>query len=161
MLLKSTFTGLVTALILAGSAHADGIEIIDPYARASGMSAMAGAAFMVIRNSGDTDDRLIGAASDVAQRVELHTHTEEDGVMRMVEVEEGFVLPAGGEILMVRGSHHVMFMGLNDPFEQDRILSVTLIFEQAGEIVVDIPVDLERMPGMEMAPAAQDQTNGG
>lgn len=147
MSLKSISLGLATALTLAMPAFAEGIEIVDPYARASGMSAIAGAAFFTIENHTDTDDRLISAASDVAARVELHTHLEQDGVMRMLEVEDGFPVPAGGAHALARGGDHVMFMGIQEPFEQGKIITVTLTFEQAGDITVEIPVDLERQDG--------------
>ena len=95
--------------------------------------------------STDTNDRLIGVKSDVAGRVELHTHkVDENGVAQMIHVEEGFAIPAGEAHLLKRGGDHVMFMGLNAPFEQGSSVPVTLIFEQAGEVVVEIPVDLER-----------------
>lgn len=142
MSLKSTLVGAVAAMAFALPAFAE-IVVDDPYARSS--NAMAGAAFMVIRNTGDAPDHLLSATSDAAQRVELHTHIEdENGVMKMTHVTEGFMLPAGGEILLQRGGKHVMFMGLNAPFEQDDTVTVTLVFENAGEVVVDIPVDLER-----------------
>jgi len=127
------------------------IMIMDAYARASGMSAMAGAAFMHIVNNGDEDDRLIAARSDVAKRVELHTHIEDDqGVMQMRKVEGGFPVAAGDMHALQRGGDHVMFMGLTRSLEQGAIVTVTLVFEKAGEITVDIPVDLERGAGMKM-----------
>ena len=136
----------LTAATFGTAALAD-ITIEDPYARASGMGAIAGAAFMTIVNTGDEDDRLIAATSDVAQRVELHTHLiDANGVARMVEVEDGFAIPAGGSHALQRGGDHVMFMGLTDPFEQDDIVTVTFTFEKAGEMTVEIPVDLTRKP---------------
>lgn len=103
---------------------------------------------MEIQNLSDEDDRLIAAKSDVAARVELHTHKETgDGVMKMIEVEEGFPIPAGETHMLMRGGDHVMFMGLKAPFEQDKTISVTLVFEKAGEVTVDVPVDLTRKPG--------------
>ncbi|MEC7761470.1 MAG: copper chaperone PCu(A)C [Pseudomonadota bacterium] len=125
------------------------ITITDAYARAAGMNAMAGAAFFVIENTGDEDDRLIGASSDIAARVELHTHIEgEDGVMQMRQVEDGFPVAAGSTHVLERGSDHVMFMGLNGSMAQGDTVKVTLMFEKAGEIEVEIPVDLERQPNM-------------
>ena len=59
----------------------------------------------------------------------------------------GFALPADGEIVMERGGHHVMFMGLTAPFEQDMTVPLTLVFETSGEQVIDVPVDLARKPG--------------
>ncbi len=142
MSLKTILLGAVAALPFAMPAFAE-IEVHDQYARSS--NAMAGAAFMTIHNHGDVDDHLLRVTSDASARVELHTHIEDaDGVMRMTHVEEGFALPAGGEITLQRGAEHVMFMGLNQPFEQDDIVTITFVFEQAGEVVVEIPVDQTR-----------------
>lgn len=143
---KSLLTaGAVTLFALP--AFADGIMINDAYARSA--SPKAGAAFMVIENTGSEDDRLIAASSDVAKRVELHTHKIDDnGVAKMMEVEEGFPIAAGESHALARGGDHVMFMGLNAPFENGQTLTVTLTFEQAGDMIVEIPVDLDRKPAM-------------
>lgn len=135
-------TGLMAVLAMPAAAE---IVVKDAYARSS--NAMAGAAFMAIENTGPEDDRLIGAASDAAKRVELHTHRDMGGgVMKMLHVEEGFALPAGETHMLMRGGDHVMFMGLNGTMEQGDTVTVTLTFEKAGEQVVEIPVDLERKP---------------
>ena len=135
------------ALLAMPALACDGFEAHDPYARASTMMSQSGAAFMVLRNHGDSDCRVVGARSDVAQRVELHTHIEDDqGVMRMVEVEGGFALPAGGEHALERGGDHVMFLGLNRPLEQGDVIALTLIFEDGAEANLDVPVDNERQP---------------
>ena len=106
--------------------------------------AKTGAAFMVIHNHGDASDRLIGASSPAAKMVQLHTHREEDGVMKMIHVEDGFALPADGEIVMERGGKHVMLMGLTGPLEQDEMIPLTLVFEKSGELEVEVPVDMAR-----------------
>ncbi|MEL6689431.1 MAG: copper chaperone PCu(A)C [Pseudomonadota bacterium] len=123
----------------------DAPMIHDAYARAATPNARSGAAFMVIMNPTDADDRLIEVRSDIAMRVELHTHTENaDGVMQMREVEGGFLIPAGGQHALKRGGDHVMFMGLKESFDQGKEIPVTLVFEKAGEIEAVIAVDLER-----------------
>jgi len=147
MSLKSGLLAACASLALVTPATAQEIEIHDPYARSASPMAKSGAAFMVIRNTGDAGDRLIGVDSAAARKVELHTHRDEDGVMRMIHVEEGFALPAGGEIRMQRGGRHVMMMGLTAPFEQGATIPLTLVFETSGEITLDVPVDLERKPG--------------
>jgi periplasmic copper chaperone A len=136
----------VSALFLAAPVWAEeGIEIHDAYAIAS-PGGMSGAAFMTIHNHGGPSDRLIAVRSDAAARVELHANVESaDGVMSMVHLEDGVDLPAEGEILLERGGEHIMFMGLREPFEDGRILQVTLLFEVAGEVTVAVPVDLARM----------------
>ncbi|MFP7672615.1 copper chaperone PCu(A)C [Marivita sp. S0852] len=141
---KTTILSAAAALLLAVPAFAE-IEIHDQYARAATPTSKTGAAFMMIRNTGDEADRLIGADSDAAARVELHTHLEDaNGVMRMIHVEDGFELPVDGEIAMVRGGKHVMLIGLTNALNHGDSISVTLSFEKAGDVVVDIPVDLER-----------------
>ncbi|TCK99321.1 hypothetical protein BXY66_3823 [Shimia isoporae] len=136
----------IAAASVAMPAFAE-ISINDPYARVANPKAKNAGAFMVIANSGDEDDRLLSVKSEVAARTELHTHKETgDGVMKMMEVEEGFVIPAGGEHGLVRGGDHVMFMGLGTGLAHGDTVPVTFVFEKAGEIVVEIPVDLERKP---------------
>ena len=96
-------------------------------------------------HSRSTDRPILNStASKVTQ---LHTHIDAgDGIMKMTHVEEGFEIKAGEKLMMKRGGHHVMLMGLNDSLDQGETISVTLTFEKAGDVVVDIPVDLERKP---------------
>lgn len=137
-------------LTLGGPLAADDaatITVIDPYARSSSPAAMSGAVFMTLKNPGADADRLVAATAPVAERVELHTHLEDaNGVMRMIEVEDGFAVPAGGEHMLKRGGDHVMLMGLTESLEDGETFPLTLLFEGAGEIVVDVPVDLTRQP---------------
>ena len=138
----STALMLMAAPLLAGD-----IMVKDAYARSSTPSSVTGAAFLILMNEADTDDRLIAAASDVANRVELHTHKQDaNGVMQMMEVEEGFVVPANGMHELKRGGDHIMLMGLKRPLEQGEEITLTLTFEKAGEMEVQIPVDRERKP---------------
>jgi copper(I)-binding protein len=137
----------VCALALPTFAGEMGIMIKDPYSRSAGPNAKTGAAFFGIMNRTGQDDRLIAASSDIAKRVELHTHIETaDGIMQMRKVEDGFPVEAGGMHMLARGGDHVMFMGLTRPMVQGEMVTVTLTFEVAGDIVVEIPVDLERKP---------------
>lgn len=130
-------------------AMAGAIMVEDAYARSASAKALTGAAFMMIMNHSGHADRLIDVKSDIARRVELHTHKEgAEGIMQMIHVTEGFELPDGGMIAMQRGGHHVMFMGLTAPMAQGEIIPLTLVFEKAGEITIDVPVDLERKPGV-------------
>lgn len=147
-MLKTTFLAAALAVAIPAAVCAQSvIEVQDAYARSSGPSAVSGAAFMVLHNRGDMDDRLLTARSPVAERVELHTHIADDqGVMRMVEVEEGFALPADGEHVLARGGDHVMFLGITTPFEDGTMVPLTLTFEQAGDVTIEVPVDLQRMP---------------
>ena len=129
------------ALSLPAAAH-DGVHINDAYARAS---AASGAVFFVIENHQTNDDRLISVASDAAERVELHTHQQDaNGVMSMMEMPEGIVVPGNGSHALARGGDHVMLMGLREPLETGDVIGLTLTFETAGAVTLEVPVDNER-----------------
>ncbi len=146
MSLKSLTLAAAAVISFSTPVFADSkIMIEDAYARVASKAAKAGAAFLIINNMGDSDDRLIGVSSDVSVRTELHTHKDMgDGVMKMMHVEEGFAIPAGGAHALERGGDHLMFMGLNGPLAHGDVVNVVLTFENAGEMKLEIPVDLER-----------------
>ncbi|MFB2594236.1 copper chaperone PCu(A)C [Paracoccus sp. p4-l81] len=149
MLTLAAVAALTSFTALPGLAQDSAIKITDAYARVAGASAKAGAAFLVIENTGDSDDRLADAKSDVAAKVELHTHkADANGVMSMVHVPDGFAIPAHSSHALARGGDHVMFLGLNRQLNHGDKVTVTLVFEKAGEITLDVPVDLERKDGM-------------
>ncbi|MFS4438520.1 copper chaperone PCu(A)C [Paracoccaceae bacterium GXU_MW_L88] len=142
--MKTTlFAALAATIALPAFAH-DGLAIVDAYAR-SGGPAPTGAAYMVIENHTDTDDRLIGATTDVAGSAELHTTIMEDGIARMRPLEDGAVIPAEGEHALERGGDHIMMFGVTG-LEDGQTFPLTLIFETAGEMTVDVTVDNARMP---------------
>lgn len=156
---KLGFLVASAALLAAMPAFAADIMVKDAYARSAAPTSKTGAAFMQIVNHGDAD-RLIAVASPAADMVQLHTHSESaDGVMQMIHVEEGFELPKHGTLSMERGGKHVMLMGLTAPLEQGATVPVTLTFEKAGEMTVEITVDLERMPGEGMDHSKMDHSD--
>jgi copper(I)-binding protein len=135
----------------------DSVHVMDPYARSSASMSQSGAAFMRIVNHAAVDKRVIAAQSDVAQRVELHTHKEDvNGVMRMIEVEEGFLIPANSEHVLARGGDHVMFLGLNRELNHGDSVNLTLILDDGETVDVVVPVDLERKPD-QAAPMGHNQ----
>ncbi len=147
MSIKTVLLAAAAAATLVMPAFAGDIMIKDAYARASGKSAKSGAAFMTIMNNSNEPDRLVSATSPAAKRLETHTHImTDDGVMQMREVKGGFPIPANGTHMLQRGGDHLMFMGLNGPMLDGDTVTVTLTFEKAGDITVDIPVDLKRKP---------------
>lgn len=143
MTMKSLLVAAAAVLTLTLPATAqDAVQINDAYARAS---AASGAVFFQIENHQTDDDRLIAVASDAAERVELHTHKEDaNGVMQMLHVPEGFAVPANASHALARGGDHVMLMGLKAPLKTGDVINLTLTFEKAGEVVLQVPVDNER-----------------
>ncbi|MGV8951314.1 MAG: copper chaperone PCu(A)C [Cypionkella sp.] len=136
-----------TLLAMPALAH-DGVHVTDPYARVNGGIGATGAIFLQIENHADVDDRLLDVKSDVAEKVELHTHiATADGVMQMRHVPEGFPITALQGLSLERGGAHIMLMGLKSALKDGDVIPVTLIFEHAGEVQVEVPVDNARKPG--------------
>lgn len=114
-----------------------GISIEQPFARAT--PAKMGGAFMTLVNAGGNGDKLIKAASPVAESVELHTHVKEGEVMRMRPVD-GIDIAAGGRTALEPGSYHVMLIGLKQPLKEGATFPLTLTFEKAGTVTIAVPV---------------------
>jgi periplasmic copper chaperone A len=101
----------------------------------------------VVENHASVDDRLTAVTSDVAGKVEMHTHSQNaDGVMTMPPVPEGFPIAAGGDLVLQRGGNHIMLMGLNRALNDGDMIEVTLTFEHAGDVVIEVPVDNAHKP---------------
>lgn len=130
---------MTVSLLVSHTAFAGDIQIKQPWARASAGPAKAGAAFLSVENTGAAADRLVGARADVAKRVELHTHIREGNIMKMRQVD-AIDVPAGETVALQPGGLHVMFMGLNAPFKEGAQFPLTLVFEEAGEIRVEVDV---------------------
>jgi copper(I)-binding protein len=116
------------------------IEIGQPWARATPPTAESGGGFLVITNTGATPDRLIAVKSPAADKVEIHEMKMDGNIMRMREVEKGIEIPPGATVELKPGGFHVMFMGLKAPFAKDAKVPLTLVFEKAGSIDVDLMV---------------------
>lgn len=139
----------VAAALTPAVALAQTPAVSDAYARSA--NPQSGAAFMVITNPGAADCTLIAATGDAAERIELHTHREEGGVMKMMRDEDGFVIPAGGSHALERGGDHVMLMGLAAPLADGDVVPLVLDFGDCGTLAVEVPVDNARQP--DAAPA--------
>jgi len=117
------------------------LTIEHPWARPTVSQRQPGAAYFIIHNAAETDDRLIEARPvDFAEAAELHTHLHEDGIMRMRRVPDGIVIPAGETLAFEPGGLHVMLFGLAAPLAEGEFHTLTLVFENAGAIDVGLAV---------------------
>ncbi len=133
---------LLPGLLLAttaAAASADSLAVADAWVRATPPGATTGAAYLSITNHGPAADRLIGVRSDAAREVEVHTTINEGGVMKMIRLDT-LTVASGETATLEPGGRHLMFMGLRKPFAPGDTITVTLIFEQAGRIELEIPV---------------------
>jgi copper(I)-binding protein len=128
------------------------ITVTGAFTRATLPDARVGAGYFTISNAGGEADRLIAASSEVSPTVELHNMIVDNGMMKMSQVEGGIEVPAGGSVSLAPGGLHVMFIGPNQPFNEGECVEVTLSFEKAGEVPVQLvvgPVGADGAPGHE------------
>jgi copper(I)-binding protein len=102
-------------------------------------SAPTGAVYFTLTNPGEQPDRLIGVKTSRAEKAELHTHVHEGEIMRMQQIES-IELPAGGHVEFKPGGSHVMLFKMSKPLVAGERFPLTLIFEHAGEVSVDVAI---------------------
>ncbi len=117
------------------------LEIHHPHALATPPGAKVAGGYMTITNHGSEADRLLGGSATFAGKVEVHEMKMDGDRMIMRPVEGGLEIPAGGSVELKRGSYHVMFMKLDGAFKEGDRRKVTLVFEKAGEVEVELSVD--------------------
>ncbi len=109
-----------------------------PWARVT-LPGRPGAAYVHVHNMGKEADKIISASSPNAERVELHTHTMKDGVMKMQQVE--FVeVPANAMVDFEPGGLHFMIFGLKEIPKPGDMLPLTITFEKAGSVEIKATV---------------------
>lgn len=118
------------------------IAVEGAWARPAAMPGGNGAAYFVVTNSGSAADRLIAAASPIGT-TEIHeSMMSDDGTMAMRPVN-GVDVPAGGSVAFEPGGLHIMFIGVAEPPAVGDTIPLTLTFENAGELTLEVPVRQE------------------
>lgn len=128
---------MFSAGVLAGAA--DNVSVQDPYVRLAPPNAPATGAFMVIKNNGDKDVKVVKADNPVSKVTELHTHLNEGGVMKMRPVPS-IEVKAKGEAVLKPGGLHVMMIDIKTPMKEGDVVPITLSFDDGSTKQVDAKV---------------------
>jgi len=137
--------------IAAGDAHEikfGNLVIHHPWSRQAPGSADVAAGFMIITNNGKQDDRLVKATAEISTGAQIHDMKMVGDVMKMSELPDGIVIPAGATVKLVPKSLHIMFTGVKEAIMEGEEFSGTLTFEKAGTVTVDYEVTA---PGGDMS----------
>jgi copper(I)-binding protein len=116
------------------------LEISGAFARATLPNAPVGGGYFTVTNKGTAPDRLVSVTSSAAASVTLHTMGMEGNVMKMRDLPNGIDVPAGVTVKLTPSGLHMMFEHLNGPFVQGKTVPVTLSFEKAGSVTIDLNV---------------------
>jgi copper(I)-binding protein len=161
------------SLFFAAPARAEEVKagdlvITQAWSRATPGGAKVGGGFLTIENKGSAPDRLIGGSADIAEKVQVHQMTANNGVMTMRPLDDGLTIEPGKTVKLAPGGYHLMMLNLKSPLKQGDKVPVTLEFEKAGKVKLSFDVqgvgskgpagagdaggnmDMKKMPGMKM-----------
>jgi copper(I)-binding protein len=113
-------------------------HVQDAWARPTVQGQTVGGAYFRI-DGGPAGDRLLAISVDIAQSVELHTMRMDGDVMRMRQLDSVDV-PAKQSVEFKPGGMHVMLIGLKTPLKVGNNFPMTLRFEKAGSVSVNVRV---------------------
>lgn len=155
-IISSIFLVLAASLSAFAHDYKIGNLVIDhPVIPATVKAAPVAAGYLKIKNNGAEADRLVSVSANFSAKQQIHTMTMIDGVMRMRPLKDGVEIPAGGEATLRAGGDHLMFMKLNEQMEAGQLRKVTLVFEKAGSLDIEmIVVDMN-----DMGEAKEDHSN--
>jgi copper(I)-binding protein len=140
---------ILAALALGAGAHeykAGELKIGHPWARMTAPGQPSGGAYLKLQNGGSAADRLVGGSTPAADRVELHSMSMDGNVMKMRQVNAIDIAP-GQTVELKPGALHIMLVGLKAPLKAGDKVPMTLKFEKAGDVKVELKIE-EIAPGM-------------
>ena len=117
------------------------IEVSNPWAPPTGSTLTNTAVYLSLTDVGTKSDELVGASSAVAQKTELHVFDVENGVYGMHKVDGIEVTPGGAGTVLRPGGAHIMLESLKRPLRAGTTFPLTLIFQRAGPLQVEVRVE--------------------
>ena len=130
---------LAVLLINACSSSSGVLTVRDAWARPAVVGENA-AAYFTIENGTGSNDSLLSISSDIAAAAELHmSMTHDNGVMSM-EMQDAVQIPARDQVEFKPGGLHVMLVDINRDLSIGDTISLTLHFQTAGDVIIDVSV---------------------
>jgi copper(I)-binding protein len=117
-----------------------GLKLTQAYIRPVLGAGTATAAYVKVENTGLSEDRLLSVSCDCADMASLHTMVMKGDMMTMGEASQGFAIAPKQTLTLAPGGNHIMLMGLKAAPAVGSVQKLTLHFEKAGNIAVDVPV---------------------
>ncbi len=144
-LISSALITAISLLLLSTvSTATDGIMVAEDSAwvRATPPGSKTTAIYLTLMNHSNTDIDLTKVSVDVSDRVELHTHTNHDGMMKMQEISS-ITVPADGQASLEPHGDHIMVFNLQEPLKAGKEVSLELTFNDGNTMTLAIPVHKE------------------
>jgi copper(I)-binding protein len=131
---------LAILLLLSGCRpESAGITISNAWAQ-PGFEGGNSAVYFVIENSDDQADLLLNAEATVAEFVEVHESKMDSNGMMKMQKQDRVKAPKKDQVAFQPGGLHVMLINLTRDLEVGDHFNLTLTFEEAGLVPVDVEV---------------------
>lgn len=137
---------LLIPLASAAASARDNLEVTDAYILESPPTARSNVGYMVVSNTGRHTYRLFAIDSDRFRRHEMHSMTDEGGVMKMRN-ERSLEVPAKGELRFVPGAYHLMLFDADPPLKAGE--TVTLLIQTDSGQSENVSFEVRPQPGMQ------------
>ncbi len=141
ILRNTLMAATVLATLPLQAAEQGALRITEAWTRPMPAVGSTAAGYLRIENHGAEDDRLVAVRGDLAARLELHQIIDDNGVARMRPLDDGLLIPAGGEARLAPGGAHLMLYELREPLQPGQRLPLKLEFARAGVVAVSLHVE--------------------
>jgi copper(I)-binding protein len=132
------------------------LVISQPWSRAAPRGAETASSYLTIENKGTTADRLVGASTDVAEKLQIEQISTVGGAMTVNPVAGGLGISPGEKVVLAPGGYRLALLKLKSPLKKGAKVPMTLQFEKAGQ--VDVPFDV--LGAAAKGPAAPKANSG-
>ena len=130
----------VIVVVLAGCNSTETIKVSGVWGRPSPGSAVNAAFYMQIQNNSTEVEQLVAADIEVCEYSELHESTvDENGVMRMGQVE-GIYIPPAETVFLEPGGFHIMCINRQTNFDPGDSVPIRLDFMTLGQLEVSAEI---------------------
>jgi copper(I)-binding protein len=110
-------------------------HVMDAWVRLPAVSGRPAGGYFMAHGTA-TADALVSVTSPRAERIEMHSMANENGVMKMRK-EESFALPAKGTLTFAPGGSHLMLFGLSPEVKPGTKVPLTFRFKSGATVTLD------------------------
>lgn len=115
----------------------------SPMAPMDAQNTGTAAAYLTIQVTGAHNETLLGAHTDAARTVELHSMAvDASGVMQMAPAPSGVEIHAGESLVLEPQGYHLMLVDLAHDLMPNSTYELVLQFAQAGDVPVTVSVQM-------------------
>ncbi|ADO42472.1 copper chaperone PCu(A)C [Ketogulonicigenium vulgare] len=136
----------LTVSLAASAAAADcaswtsgDLQISAPWSRATIAPDRPAVLYLTLTNTGTADDAVVGLETPVSRMPMLHETRVENGIASMPHLSR-VPLPAGATVALAPGGLHGMLASLTQGLTQGESYPLTLTFETAPPVTVDVQI---------------------